>query len=284
MAVYPARRYDNPTIGTSSVRSFSRKISRSILAATAPLPIGNYLVANDNQIQYKLKTMIRTLLLLSALPLTLGFSEIVAAEQAIDARKIFQESCSVCHGDDGRESRQELTRERMIASVIAGRPGTPMPGFGTQLSIPEVMALVDWIRAEFMTPEESRPASPQEPRLPGNTEYGPIGQPQPQQVLPEDFSGDPGSGALLYAENCVACHGANGGGDGPRAYFIFPKPRNFHDPATREYLSRRNLYNGIKFGVVGKEMPAWGKVLSDEQIADLTEYVYRQFIVSGGAN
>ena len=40
----------------------------------------------------------------------------------------------------------------------------------------------------------------------------------------------------------------------------------------------RNLYNGIKFGVVGKEMPAWGKVLSDSQVADLTEYVYRQFI------
>jgi mono/diheme cytochrome c family protein len=230
------------------------------------------------------------ILSLTALLLPAALCGTVAADESIDAKRIYQESCSVCHGDDGRgavwgqESRQELTRERMIASVIAGRPGTPMPGFGTQLSIPEVMALVDWIRAEFMTPEESRPASPQEPRLPGNTEYGPIGQPQPQQVLPEDFSGDPGSGALLYAENCVACHGANGGGDGPRAYFIFPKPRNFHDPATREYLSRRNLYNGIKFGVVGKEMPAWGKVLSDEQIADLTEYVYRQFIVSGGAN
>ena len=31
-------------------------------------------------------------------------------------------------------------------------------------------------------------------------------------------------------------------------------------------------------------MPAWGKVLSDGQIADLTEYVYRQFIAPGGAN
>ena len=97
-------------------------------------------------------------------------------------------------------------------------------------------------------------------------------------------AGDPGQGALLYAQNCVDCHGANGGGDGPRAYFIFPKPRNFQDPATREYLSRRNLYNGIRFGVVGKEMPAWGKVLSDGQIADLTEYVYRQFIAPADAD
>ena len=240
---------------------------------------------------------------LTALLLPAALCGTVAADESIDAERIYQESCSVCHGDDGRgavwgqaslsvpprnfrtaESRQELTRERMIASVTAGRPGTPMPGFGTQLSIPEITAVVDWVRAEFMTPEEPRPSSPHGSRLPGNTEYGPIGQSQPRQTLPEDYAGDPGRGALLYAENCVACHGANGGGDGPRAYFIFPKPRNFHDPATREYLSQRNLYNGIKFGVVGKEMPAWGKVLSDAQIADLTEYVYRQFIVSGSAN
>jgi mono/diheme cytochrome c family protein len=225
------------------------------------------------------------------------------ADESIDAERIYQESCSVCHGDDGRgavwgqaslsvpprnfrtaESREELTRERMIASVTAGRPGTPMPGFGTQLSIPEITAVVDWVRAEFMTPGEPVTADPHGARLPGNTEYGPVGREQPRQAVPVDYAGDPGRGALLYAENCVDCHGANGGGDGPRAYFIFPKPRNFHDPATREYLSRRNLYNGIKFGVVGKEMPAWGKVLSESQVADLTEYVYRQFIAPDSAD
>ena len=243
------------------------------------------------------------LLSLTALLLPAALCGTAQAGEPIDAERIYQESCSVCHGDDGRgavwgqaslsvpprnfrtaESRQELTRERMIASVTAGRPGTPMPGFGTQLSIPEIMAVVDWVRAEFMTPAEPVAADPRGARLPGNTEYGPIGPAQPRGTLPEDYAGDPGQGALLYAQNCVDCHGANGGGDGPRAYFIFPKPRNFQDPATREYLSRRNLYNGIRFGVVGKEMPAWGKVLSDGQIADLTEYVYRQFIAPADAD
>jgi mono/diheme cytochrome c family protein len=246
--------------------------------------------------QYKILSLLALLVLLTVCGAT-------KADQSIDAERIYQESCSVCHGDDGRgavwgqaslsvpprnfrtnESREELTRERMIASVTAGRPGTPMPGFGTQLSIPEITAVVDWIRTEFMTPAEPVAADPHGARLPGNTEYGPIGQAQPREALPADYAGDPGRGALLYAENCVDCHGANGGGDGPRAYFIFPKPRNFHDPATRDYLSRRNLYNGIKFGVVGKEMPAWGKVLSDSQVADLTEYLYRQFIEPESAN
>jgi len=240
---------------------------------------------------------------LTALLLPAALFGTADADESIDAERIYQESCSVCHGDDGRgavwgqaslsvpprnfrtaESREELTRERMIASVTAGRPGTPMPGFGTQLSIPEITAVVDWVRAEFMTPGERVAADPHGARLPGNTEYGPIGQAQPRDALPEDYAGDPGRGASLYAQNCVDCHGANGGGDGPRAYFIFPKPRNFNDPATRQYLTRRNLYNGIKYGVVGKEMPAWGKVLSDEQIANLTEYVYQQFIAVNAAN
>lgn len=227
-------------------------------------------------------------------------SSTAAADDTIDAAGIYAETCSVCHGDDGRgavwgqaslatpprnfrtaESRQELSRERMIASVTAGRPGTPMPGFGTQLSIDEIMAVVDYIRSEFMAPPGS--GAPHTAMLPGNTEYGPVGSVEsPRDAAPVDHEGDAGQGALLYARNCVDCHGANGGGDGPRAYFIFPKPRNFNDPATREYLTRRNLYNGIKYGVVGKEMPAWGKVLTDDQIADLTEYVYRQFIADEG--
>ena len=231
----------------------------------------------------------------------IAFGTPALAADTIDVATIYTESCSVCHGDDGRgavwgqaslatpprnfrteQSRQELTRERMIASVTAGRPGTPMPGFGTQLSIEEIMAVVDYVRSEFMTPADA--GTGQQPLLPGNTEYGPIGSgARPADDAPVEQPADASQGALLYAQNCVDCHGANGGGDGPRAYFIFPKPRNFNDPATRQYLTRRNLYNGIKYGVVGKEMPAWGKVLSDAQIADLTEYVYRQFIAANAA-
>jgi mono/diheme cytochrome c family protein len=229
----------------------------------------------------------------------MSIASIAVADDSIDAASIYAESCSVCHGDDGRgavwgqaslsvpprnfhtaEARAELSRERMIASVTAGRPGTPMPGFGTQLSLEEISAVVDFIRQNFMTTAEA--ANPDVPGLPGNTAYGPVGQSAHAPSRPaSDFEGDAARGALLYAENCVPCHGANGGGDGPRAYFIFPKPRNFHDAATRAYLDRGTLYKGIKFGVVGKEMPAWGKVWSDEEIADVAEYVFRQFLTSG---
>jgi mono/diheme cytochrome c family protein len=242
--------------------------------------------------------MIRSSRIAFALLLSTGPVAAAAADDpSTDAAMIYAETCSVCHGDDGRgavwgqaslatpprnfrtaESRRDLTRERMIASATYGRPGTPMPGFGTQLGAEEISAVVDYIRAEFMAPAAAATEIPRQQLLPGNTEYGPIGPQRAREQATGEFTGDAGSGALLYAENCVACHGASGGGDGPRAYFIFPRPRNFHDPSTRQYLTRRNLYNGIKFGVVGKEMPAWEKVWSDEQIADVAEYVYRQFI------
>jgi len=238
----------------------------------------------------------------STLLLALGFTGIAIADDVIDARRIYDETCSVCHGDDGggavwgqtslsvpprnfrsEQSRRQLSRERMIASVTYGRPNTPMPGFGTQLSPAEIAAVVDMIRAEFMTGDTAA-GSASDFQHPGNAHYGPVGPAAAKPELPADYAGDAARGALLFAQNCVACHGADGRGDGPRAYFIFPKPRNFHDPASRAYLDRRKLYSGIKFGVVGKEMPAWGKVMSDAQIADVTEYVYRQFIDSGSGD
>ena len=240
----------------------------------------------------------------STLLLSVSLASLAVADGAIDAPTIYAESCSVCHGDDGRgavwgqaslatpprnfrtaESKRELTRERMIASATYGRPGTPMPGFGTQLSVPEITAVVDYIRDNFMVPAVSTGPDPHGAGARGNPGYGavgPTGSGNASPAVPTGVEGDAVRGAELYTANCTDCHGLGGAGDGPRAYFIFPKPRNFHDPATRQYLTRRNLYNGIKFGVVGKEMPAWGKVWSNQEIADVAEYVYGQFIAPGG--
>ena len=241
--------------------------------------------------------MLKPTLRVCTLLLPIWFNSQAIAGETTDASTIYAESCSVCHGDDGRgavwgqaslatpprnfrteASQRELTRERMIASATYGRPGTPMPGFGTQLSVPEITAVVDYIRENFMQPDSAASADPHGAGGRGNPGYGPAGGVMPPQEAPDDYVGDAVRGAELYTANCADCHGLGGAGDGPRAYFIFPKPRNFHDPATRQYLSRRNLYNGIKFGVVGKEMPAWGKVWSDQDVADVAEYVYGQFI------
>ncbi|MDH4107992.1 MAG: c-type cytochrome [Gammaproteobacteria bacterium] len=238
--------------------------------------------------------------LLPALCALVALPPSVAAQQTPDAARIYAESCSVCHGDDGsgaiwgqaslatpprnfrsEESRRELDRNRMIASVTYGRPGTPMPGFGTQLMPAEVAAVVDYVREQFMQGLDA-PAAPLANVR--DVPYSHTPPPAPHELpLPDGLSGHVERGRAYYMENCVPCHGASGTGDGPRAYFIFPKPRNFLEPTTRSYLNRPNVYKGIKFGVVGKEMPAWGKVMDDQQIADIAEFVYTSFIESGTA-
>ncbi|MGB5538864.1 MAG: cytochrome c, partial [Gammaproteobacteria bacterium] len=100
----------------------------------------------------------------------------------------------------------------------------------------------------------------------------------PDAALPRGLAGDTTTGMGLYLANCTACHGSTGQGDGPRAYFIFPRPRNFLLAENRTRLNRAVLFSAIRLGVPGREMPAWSKVMNDQQIADITEYVYQTFI------
>ena len=206
-----------------------------------------------------------------------------SVQDAHETITIYQESCSVCHGDDGtgavwgQESlsaaprdftsdaaRRELTRDRMIAAVTYGRPGSPMPGFGSQLNPAQIENVVDYIRDEFIAGRAGDVTGP--------------GGDYHQQPYASSLTGHFERGRAFYMSNCVTCHGVAGDGDGPRAYFIFPPPRNFLDPATQQILNRPTLFRGIKDGVIGKEMPAWGKVMNDQDIADIAEYVYLEFI------
>ena len=86
----------------------------------------------------------------------------------------------------------------------------------------------------------------------------------------------------LYVANCTTCHGEVGDGRGPRAYFINPKPRNFTHAAARSVLNRPALFEAISKGRLYSEMSAWDKVLSNQQIADVVEYVFKEFIQESG--
>ncbi|HKK55672.1 c-type cytochrome [Marinobacter sp.] len=232
----------------------------------------------------------------------------------------YASNCSVCHGETGegavwgREglnpppvdftdetATQGLTRARMIASVIHGRPGTAMVGFGKRIPQDEIEAMVDYIRSEFMgldSPASAAPASaapvvatatPELQQAPAVTQPEVAKGVTPRDYMgyesvpmdtpmPSGVNGDAARGAVLFAASCVSCHGAEGKGDGPRAYFIFPKPRNFTSPESRRALNRPAISMAVQHGVRGREMPAWRHVLSDQEIADVSEYVFSAFI------
>lgn len=218
---------------------------------------------------------------------TAAAREPLAADESL---RVYQESCSVCHGDDGKgavwgqnslsttprdftsaQSRVDLTRDRMIMSVTHGRPGTPMPGFNSQLDDRQIANIVDYIRNRFMAGV-------------ANVDTQAVASDYHARQFPGGLTGDFERGRSLYFLNCIECHGAGGAGDGPRAYFIFPKPRNFLDPATQQIMNRPRLFDGVANGVIGREMPAWSFVLEDQDIADVAEFVYREFIVAETAS
>ncbi|MBF0283558.1 MAG: c-type cytochrome [Magnetococcales bacterium] len=223
-------------------------------------------------------------------------------------RKLFAENCSVCHGDKGNtavwaqsglnpaprnfttdKARQELNRERMIFSVTYGRPETAMPAWNNRLSKEEIEAVVDYVRGAFVFPGgEPTPADPNKPAAP--TAKGAPAAPVVHEhynladmakPLPFGLKADAGWGKEFYNKNCAVCHGELGDGKGPRSDFIYPKPRNFLHTAAQHKFNRAHLFEVIATGMRGTEMPAWNKVLSNQEIANVAEYVFQTFIKPG---
>jgi mono/diheme cytochrome c family protein len=280
-----------------------------------------------------------------------------------EGEKIYSKHCSVCHGDKGTtavwaksglrpqprdfttaEARKDLTRQRMIASVTNGRPGTAMQPHKGILSKKQIEQVVGYIRTSFMSgpvaidsTQQSRiaeahknmPRSAQQsqgrPQIPGFSVPAGVGnsgnvvaanpamrtdphqRPNPHgagvpgitmpqssvapvvaadmsAAMPKGLKGNIKKGRTFYMSNCFTCHGVKGEGNGPRAHFNTPRPRNFTSDASRRMLNRIRLFNSITHGKVGTVMPAWGKVLNDQQIADVAEFVFSAFITAKKAD
>ncbi len=103
------------------------------------------------------------------------------------------------------------------------------------------------------------------------------------EAIPNKLKGNMKWGREFYMKNCFTCHGVKGEGNGPRAYFNRPRPRDFTSDASRQILNRPRVFSSITKGRVGTVMPAWGKVLTEQEIANLTEFVFQAFIQGKGA-
>lgn len=74
-------------------------------------------------------------------------------------------------------------------------------------------------------------------------------------------------GAALYAEQCAACHGASGHGDGPNAGNLDPRPVAFTNMARARERSLFGLYQVIGQGLDGTAMPSFAHLSSDDRWA-----------------
>lgn len=88
----------------------------------------------------------------------------------------------------------------------------------------------------------------------------------PEQLLA--FAADPEhveDGKEVYAKNCAACHGPDGGG------LIGP---NLADDAWLHGGTIDAIHTVIMEGVLAKGMPAWGQMLKPEDVEVVTAYVW----------
>lgn len=85
--------------------------------------------------------------------------------------------------------------------------------------------------------------------------------------------GDAARGKTIYETRCAPCHGVEGGGDGPGAAAIAPKPRNFRDPAFWQGRTAQQLRLVVKQGKPGTLMAPFEGALSDAEIDDVVAYV-----------
>lgn len=212
---------------------------------------------------------------------------------------IYAEHCARCHGAKGEgillpgmnvpprnfaspQARDELYREKMIEAVQNGMSGTFMISFRDRLKKTEIEAVVDYIDAVLMVPAS---------QISGTNAHGgrqqdadKSGKKPPADMsapFPKELKGNAAKGKVFYLANCAECHGAKGDGLGKRAYFINPKPVSFVADRSRQTLNRPALFGFISMGKLGTEMPAWSKVISDQEIADVGEYVFNAYITPG---
>lgn len=119
-----------------------------------------------------------------------------------------------------------------------------------------------------------------------------VATPQPAGVSAVTFSDypvppKPASGVQLlehgkavYQQNCVACHGEKGDGNGPAAAFLAPKPRSFVEAKFRlrstligQLPTDVDLFRSVSLGMPGTPMPPWKHILSDEERWAVVDYI-----------
>lgn len=85
--------------------------------------------------------------------------------------------------------------------------------------------------------------------------------------------------AELYRQQCLHCHGAEGGGNGPTADFLDPRPRDYRrgvfkfTPLRNKAVPRRrDLFHILDQGVTGTAMPSFRR-FSRAELEGLVDYV-----------
>lgn len=206
-----------------------------------------------------------------------------AAAQAADPEQLelgaqlYNANCAICHGQDGQgrigatlaQDWPSIQPELTIKSTIAnGILGSAMPAWsqanGGPLTDEEIDAIATYILSWQTSGVPNITPAPTATLLP------------PITPVP-GVEGDPNAGAVLFAENCAACHGDRGQG---RIGATLAQDW----PGIRPDLAVKGT---IAAGIRGSAMPAWsqenGGPLGDSDINNLVAFIMTLPVLPGQA-
>ena len=89
-------------------------------------------------------------------------------------------------------------------------------------------------------------------------------------------------GQALYDAYCVSCHGKDLNGEGLVSAMLDPLPRDFSKYQFVASYDER-FKDSIREGVKGTAMPAWKKIMSDDQIVTLVEFIKEKSLTNHDA-
>lgn len=85
---------------------------------------------------------------------------------------------------------------------------------------------------------------------------------------------DLAAGRAIYEKSCAECHGLAGGGDGPLAATMDPKPPAIGDSRSMRDRTPAIQYRIVSVGVSGTPMVAWGNALTPDERWDVIWYLH----------
>lgn len=177
---------------------------------------------------------------------------------------LYLENCAMCHGENGQgRVGANLTMFPGIDPAAAiqqvvddGIEGSVMPAWGqdnggplTDQDILDITAYIEGV-------------------LGGTEPVAPFPEYVPPEIEPlPDIEGDPSQGAVVFAHNCIACHGEQAQGG-------FGRPLAMTWPGNQPEVY---IFDVVSQGIENTLMPGWarsqGGPLEEQQINDVTAYI-----------
>jgi len=189
--------------------------------------------------------------------------------------QIYVQNCVVCHGPEGKgrvganlsTTFGGINPKAFFEQIVAnGVPNSPMPAWsqekGGPLNKQDVADVAVYVAG-----------------LTGGTEpIAPAPTVAPLPITPAaGVVGDPSAGSVVFAQNCVPCHGTKGEG---RIGATLQKNWSGVNPSAY-------IRSTVEKGVTGSPMPAWlntnGGPLTSKDIDNVSAFIITALKTSGGA-